>query len=268
MSFAISRKGTKELEVKKMIKLSVVIPAYHAAATIGDTVRSLQKQAGVARETYEVIVVINGPADEETRVKALAAGADKVVREPEKGTNIARNCGAGAADPHSQFICGMDADSQAPQDWLARILEIFQDDRVQAVSGPYDYGFTGLRALAEKIYTQLVFPLVISFLNLFKGTAIIIGGNYAIRKSALEKIGGIPPAKFWGDDALLAMLIQRMVGKVLFVRNLRVKSAHDRFDRDGFLKLAATYAAAFLRVWWYVPAHPTLEDLPKIIHRL
>ncbi len=252
----------------KMIKVSVVIPAYHAAGTIGDTVRSLQKQSGIARSEYEVIVVINGPADEEVRVKALAAGADKVIREPEKGTNIARGSGARAADPDSRFIFGMDADSQAPEDWVSRIMDIFQDNSVQAVSGPYDYGFTGMRAWSENVYTQAIFPFIIGLLNLFKGTAIIIGGNYAVRRSALEKIGGIPPAKFWGDDALLATLIQRMVGKVLFVRDLRVKSSHDRFDRDGFLKLAATYAIAFFKVWWRVPAHPKLEDLPKVLRNL
>ncbi len=251
-----------------MIEVSVVIPAYNAAATIGDTVASLQRQKGIARDRYEVIVVINGPADEETRVQARAAGADKVIREPERGTGIARRAGARAADKNSKYVLGLDADSEAPEDWIYRILEIFKDEKIQAVSGPYDYGFTGRKAWADDVYTQKVFPFVIGFLGIFKGTAIIIGGNYGVRKTALDKIGGVPPAKYLGDDALMAILIERMVGKVLFVLDLRVKSAHDRFDREGFVTLAGTYAWAFLKVWRRVPKHPQLEDMSEILYRV
>ena len=249
-----------------MKRFSVVIPAYNAGPAIERTVRSaVNQQRTIPRSDFEVIVVDNNSKDQ-TAYFAKLGGADKVVKELQKGTNYARN--RGYLESRGEIVCFLDADCIAPENWLLKIDRIFNDPKVQACGGPYDYGFSGLKAAADVTYTRVIFPLVIGFLGLFKPTAILIGGNFAVRRSAIEKIGGIPLVTYWGDDALVATLVRRMVGKVRFVSNLNVKSAHDRFDDKGFFRLAIGYARAFFRVWKGVPRHPKREDVPKIIDKI
>jgi glycosyltransferase involved in cell wall biosynthesis len=248
------------------MRFSIVIPAYNAGPAVEKTVRSAVNQSRtIPRKDFEVIVVDNNSTDTTAHFAKLG-GADKVVTEIQQGTNYARN--RGYRESRGEIIAFLDADSVAPEDWLLKIDRVFNNPKVQAVSGPYDYGFTWLKGLADIVYTRVIFPAVLAILGLFKGTAIVIGGNFAVRRSALEAIGGIPPAKFWGDDALIATLVRRMVGRVAFVSNLNVRSSHDRFDNKGFLALAAQYASAFWKVWHRVPKHPTRDKLPGIISKL
>ncbi|MCL5267860.1 MAG: glycosyltransferase family 2 protein [Bacteroidetes bacterium] len=235
------------------MKFSIVVPAYNAEESIGYTVRSVVEQSKtISRSSFEVIVVDNNSTDK-TREVALEAGADVVAKEKLQGTNIARN--RGYLESRGEIIVFLDADSEAPEDWLIRIGEAFEDPTTQAISGPYDYGFTRTKAIAEAIYTRIVFPSLPKLLRLLfrKKAAIIIGGNFAVRRSTIEKIGGLPPLTFWGDDAAIAMAVVRRVGKVRFISTLRVKSSHKRFDRDGFLILAGKYARAYFRVYFGLP---------------
>ncbi len=249
-----------------MIKFSIVIPAYNAGPAIERTVRSaVNQQRTIPRGDFEVIVVDNNSSDT-TAHFANVAGADRVVKELQKGTNYARN--RGYLESKGEIVAFLDADCVAPEDWLLKIDRICNDPKVQACGGPYDYEFRGLKAAADVIYTRIVFPVVIGCLNIFKGTAILIGGNFAVRRSAIEKIGGIPLVTYWGDDALVATLVRRMVGQVAFVSDLNVKSSHDRFDDKGFFRLAIGYAKAFFRVWNGVPRHPKREDVPLIIEKV
>ncbi|MCL4403771.1 glycosyltransferase family 2 protein [Patescibacteria group bacterium] len=249
-----------------MKRFSVVIPAYNAGPAIERTVRSaVNQQRTISRDDFEVIVVDNNSKDQTAHFAELG-GADKVVKEFQKGTNFARN--RGYLESQGEIVCFLDADCIAPDDWLWKIGRVFNDLKVQACGGPYDYGFHGLKAAADVVYTRAVFPFVIGLLSIIKGTAILIGGNFAVRRSAIEKIGGIPLVTYWGDDALVATLVRRMVGKVRFVSNLNVKSSHDRFDDKGFFRLAIGYARAFFRVWKGVPRHPKREDIPGIIERI
>lgn len=249
-----------------MIKFSIVIPAYNSGVGIEKTVRSaLNQSRTVPRGDFEVIVVNNNSTDN-TAELAKAAGADKVVTENRQGPNQARN--RGFLESTGEIIAFLDADCEAPENWLLKIDRVFNDPKIQACGGPYDYGFTGFKALGDWVYTQIIFPLVIGLLTVFKPTAILIGGNFAVRRSALENIGGIPTVRFWGDDAMVATLIRRIVGEVAFRDDIKVKSSHARFNKDGFVTLALKYAKAFWDVWRGVPKHPQRKDIPQILDKI
>ncbi|MEP7199108.1 MAG: glycosyltransferase family A protein, partial [Chloroflexota bacterium] len=70
--------------------LSVIIPAYNAAPTLGDCLRALRQQS-FAHDQYEVIVVDDGSTDE-TAAMAEQCGA-RIVRQPKRGPAAARNLG-------------------------------------------------------------------------------------------------------------------------------------------------------------------------------
>ncbi len=230
------------------MKFSVVIPALNEEKYIGAAIESLLHQT-IPRKEYEIIVADNNSTDN-TSAAAKKAGADKTVIELKKGTNMARN--RGYLESRGEIIAFLDADSVAPPDWLARIGHYLEDPSVSMVSGPYDYGFTGLHALTDKIWTGIFFPRVPALLEFLFGkkAGIIIEGNFAAPRKTIETIGGIPPIAFFGDGAAMAIPASRKVGKVLFDPSLRIKSSPRRFGEMNIIHLGFLYAKAYLKVYF------------------
>lgn len=230
------------------MRFSVIIPAYNEAEHIGAVVRALLAQS-VPREQFEIIVVDNNSTDDTGRL-ARDTGADKVVREQTPGTNIAR--ARGVREAHGEILAFADADTEPPPGWLARIEKNLLKPGVAAVSGPYEYSFRGFAWLLERFANRFVFPYIGWLLHLIfrKQAGIILGGNFGAWKWAIEKIGGLPPLKFWGDDVATAMLIARKAGEVVYDLNLRTKSSPRRFKREGFVRLQTRYIRVYLRVYF------------------
>lgn len=230
------------------MKFSVIIPAFNEAEHIAESIEALELQ-DISRNDFEIIVVDNNSADG-TSIVAQRAGADKVLKEAIKGTNPARQ--RGYEESKGEIIVFLDADSRPSTDWLNRIEKDLSGDGVAAVSGPFDYGFVGLKKILDKIYSRKIMTQIPNILKLVfrKNAGVLIGGNFAVRRSTLEKIGGLPKLNFWGDDAAIAMLISRRVGKVYFDPNLKVKSSPRRFERNGFFTLTVRYAIAYFKIYF------------------
>lgn len=225
-----------------------MIPARNEAGAIARTIETLKAQ-NVPRGQVEIIVVDNGSTDETSAV-ARAAGADKVVFEATPGTNIARETGRRAAQ--GDIVAFLDADSAPPEDWLAHIERDLSIAEVVLVSGPYDYGFTGIRKLVEWLYVRCILRSAPAILHFFfrRKAGVIIEGNFAAPKETFEKIGGLPPIIFWGDGPATAMLVTRRVGRIYFDTTLNVKSSPRRYDRDGTIWLTIHYAWAYIKAYF------------------
>jgi glycosyltransferase involved in cell wall biosynthesis len=116
------------------LRVCVVVPARDEEALVGDCVRALGAQAGIAHAEYELLLVLDRCVDAtEARARAAAAGtglALHVVHSHAPGVGAARRLGmdlacarllaVGRADG---LIACTDADSQAAPDWLAAKLE-------------------------------------------------------------------------------------------------------------------------------------------------
>ena len=225
---------------------SVVIPAYNEEILIEEAIQSVLR-GSYPRQNYEIIVVDSHSTDNTPSVARAAHVDNVIVMESKQGANAGRNRGYLAA--RGKYIAFLDADSKAPPDWLSHIEKDFAASAdVAAVSGPYNYGFTGIRGTLELWYTEWFLPRVPDLLHfLFRRNAgVIIGGNLAAPKQVLDDIGGWPPVSYWGDDAILAMIISRRCGRVIFDPNLRVASSPRRYLRDGFIWLTLRYAYAYL----------------------
>lgn len=230
------------------MKFSIVIPAYNEAENIAAAIKALISQ-DFPRSDFEIIVVDDNSTDN-TAVLAQEAGADLVIHEKKPGTNIARQAGLERAK--GEIVAFLDADNIPPTDWLAKIGANLADQKISAVSGPYDYELTGFKKLLADIYNKYVMAHGAQWLSfVFRRPAgIIIGGNFATRQEVLKKIGGLPPLVFWGDDAAIAMLIARRHGAVRFDSELIVKSSPRRVKKYGLIPLAARYVAAYLKVFF------------------
>ncbi|MGY1618343.1 glycosyltransferase [Geodermatophilus sp. SYSU D00691] len=99
--------------------VSVIIPAWQAAATIGGTLASLARQT---QSSWEAIVVDDGSTDataDETERLALQDPRIRVLRGPHRGASAARNTGIAAA--RAEWLLFLDADDVLEPTALARL---------------------------------------------------------------------------------------------------------------------------------------------------
>lgn len=230
------------------MKFSIVVPAYNEAETISECLRALQAQS-VPRGDFEIIVVDNNSKDATSKV-AARAGADKVVLETKKGTNLARQ--RGYVESTGKIVAFVDADSQPPKHWLEKIEKDLKQPGVAAVSGPYDFQLRGIEKIFGDIYLKFVVPSLPKVLSFLFGrkAGVIFGGNFAAWRTTIQAIGGLPPLAFWGDDSAIAMLVSRHVGRVFFDFDLRIKSSPRRLQSDGFFVLPIHYSLFYFKMYF------------------
>ena len=243
------------VQISHFMKFSIIIPAYNEEKYIEKTVRAALRQ-DIPRKDFEIIVVDNNSTDKTSEV-AKRAGADKVVLEKKKGTNMARE--RGFEESRGKIVAFLDADCAPPKNWLRNIEKLLAKEHAAAISGPYDYNFHGATKTAEKIYEKFAFKKIPEFLEkaFGKRAGAIIGGNFAAPRETIQKIGGLPPIVFSGDDAAIAILIARKVGKVAFSSKLRVKSSPRRFKERGLLNTVSKYG------WYYFKTYFSLPETTK-----
>jgi glycosyltransferase involved in cell wall biosynthesis len=99
-------------------EVSVVIPAYQAAATIAACLESVRAQRGPA-ERREIIVIDDGSRDA-TAAIARSYAEVCVIAQPNGGAAAARNRGWRAA--RGDWIAFIDADCVASRGWLGALL--------------------------------------------------------------------------------------------------------------------------------------------------
>ncbi len=225
------------------MKFSVVIPALNEEEAISRAIKSIESQ-DIPRNSFEIIVADNN-SDDDTSGAAKRAGADKVVLQRIIGTNPTRQKGVEAS--RGKIVAFMDADCIAPPNWLSNIEKVISHQGVVAVSGPYKY-----KSFFPDFFMWRVYPLVPKLMSFVTGSrgGIILGGNFAAYRSAIDKIGGLPPLKFFGDDTAIAVLMARRAGRVVYSRRVWVESSPRRFKEQGFVKLGLKYFKHYFKVYF------------------
>lgn len=167
-------------------RVSVVVPARDAAATLGRTLAALAAQRLDGR--YEVIVVDDDSSDATASIARAAPGPVTVVSEGRLGAAEARNRGVACAT--APVIAFTDADCFPTPDWLA----------------------TGLSALEEADLVQgRVMPDPTQPLGPFDRTIWVEAergfyetANLFVRRDLFERLGGFEEWIDTGGDKLLA----------------------------------------------------------------
>ncbi len=191
--------------------ISVIVCAYNEEHYLAPCLHSLLSQS---RPPDEIIVIDNASSDRTGAVARAMAGV-RVVDEPRKGLVMAR--ARGRQEATSDVLVYVDADCLAPRTWLERIERRFRGDAsLIALSGNYRFydwdwwGRTLLRAYdftlgpATHILVKYVLRIGVVF----------YGGNFAVRREALELIGGFDTTiEFHGEDTNLGRRLSR-VGRV------------------------------------------------------
>ncbi len=187
-----------------------------------------QKYAG-----HVELIVVDGRSKDNT-VALAKKYANRVLVEPKPIIAAARQKGCMAAK--GDVLVFSDADVVADENWLARLVEPFEDERVACTFGAiYLHDGTALDSLLSKH----VFTFFLRASNAL-GFSSGAGSNMAVRASAFKKIGGFRLVVTGEDVDLQSRL--RPVGKIVFVPDAVVSTSARRIKKWGFWKFVGFHA--------------------------
>jgi glycosyltransferase involved in cell wall biosynthesis len=221
---------------------SVIVCAHNEAEYLGPCLHSLLTQT---REPDEILVVNNASTDE-TRAVAKRFPFVRVVDEPRKGLVVARE--TGRLEAIGDLLVYLDADCRAPFTWLERIERHFErDPELIALSAPYRfYDWDWWGRLLIRAYDFTVAPLTqLLVKHILRIGTIFYGGNFAVRRDALTRIGGFDTSiEFHGEDTNLGRRLFA-IGRVRLVHDCFLYTSARRYNAMGKGKVFRLYVRNF-----------------------
>ena len=215
--------------------MSVIVCTHNGSATLKECLEALQKQS---YSNYEVIVVDDGSTDTVPEI-AKAFPSVRYVRQDHAGLSVARNLGMRLAK--GDIVCYTDDDCMADEDWLQHLVLAFDDPQWVAAGGPNIP--PQARNRTEAIVAAAPGGPSHVLLN-DEEAEHLPGCNLAIRKAALEAIGGFRPQFMAaGDDVDVCWRLREAGGKLKFVPGAMVWH-HRRFSVSAFLRQQRGYGWA------------------------
>jgi glycosyltransferase involved in cell wall biosynthesis len=250
-----NRTGGESVQSRPTV--SFVVPAYNEAAYLRPTLLAILRETRSVDCPTEIVVVDNASTDA-TRKVAESIPNVRVVDEPRKGLVQARQAGYLATT--GQLVANIDADTVLPEGWLKKALAIFAaEPELAGVSGPYTYYDVPwhTNALVGFFYRWAFLSYFTSRFILRVGS-MMQGGNFVVRRSALDKIGGFnPDFSFYGEDTELACRLNK-VGGVRFTFALRSSSSGRRLNAEGIFRVFWVYTLNY--VWATYFRRPFTRD--------
>ena len=219
--------------------ISLVIPAYNEEAYLPACLDAVMEN--IAGQALEIIVVDNNSTDGTKEVVERYPGVTYVF-EAEKGITRARQRGFVTAK--GNILAYVDADTHPPAGWIDQIWDQFtRCPDLACLSGPYSfYDLSGLRNRVSTAWFVAARPL-------YSVTGyMMVGGNFAIRRSVLEQMGGFDEAiEFYGEDVDIGKRASKF-GKVLFLPRFVMPTSGRRLKKQGFAKMAGIYFINYVSI--------------------
>ncbi|MBR0797142.1 glycosyltransferase family 2 protein [Bradyrhizobium jicamae] len=167
--------------------VSVVVPAYNAERTIGETLLSIRSQT---HENLEIIVVDDGSTDDtygRAREHSVADSRVKIVQQPNLGVAAARN--RGIAEARFDIIAPIDADDLWRPTKISRQLEVLRSggpqlNLVYTWSAHIDQSSKVVGLDSRPSFTGDVLSV------LCYGNFVGNGSTALMRKAVVQRLGG------------------------------------------------------------------------------
>ncbi|MCX6813214.1 MAG: glycosyltransferase family A protein [Candidatus Azambacteria bacterium] len=226
------------------MKLSFVIPAYNEEDLIGKCLDSILIQAANRPDDIEIIVVNNASTD---RTREIAESFPRVivVDESKKGITHARHAGFLASS--GDLIAYIDADTMLTPDWIDKVLKAFLGNpNLVALSGPHIfYDLSRAFNFWVRLFYAVAFISYLLNRFVFRVGSMLQGGNFVVKRSALEKIGGYNSKfDFYGEESDIARRLHPL-GNVKFIFNLPIYASGRRIAAEGKLITAWRYGVNY-----------------------
>ena len=242
--------------------LSVLICTYNRARLLEQTLTALVDSRTPPECDLEVLVVDNNSSDDTgdvvRRMSARTAWPVRYLLEPRQGKGFALNCGL--AHAHGDIIALTDDDVLPASDWLARVVECFRRHEVVFVFGKVLPRWEVLPPpeLLTKIARDIWGPLALVDYGdqpdyydaaSFHKKRLPIGANLAVRRDAIEKIGGWRTDLGKVDNSLIAGEDHELC--VRLFRAGMFSGVYDPAIEVRHLVPAARLRREYFRRWFY-----------------
>ena len=224
------------------MELSFVIPAYNEEKVLAKCLASVVEQVReIGDRKIEIIVVNNASTD---RTKEIAASFPEVLVVDESRKGLVRARRAGFEASKGALIANIDADTVLTPGWLKKVFEEFSgDEGLVALSGPFIYYDLrpAHRAMVRVFYGFGYLSHLFNQFVLKKGS-MLQGGNFILRRFALERIGGYDTEnfEFYGEDTDLARRLPA-VGTVKYTFSLPMYASGRRLAEEGIIRMGLKY---------------------------
>ena len=131
-TLAVSAALLDEPESETLVRpgVTVIVPAYNEAASIGDTIHSLQNQTVPATE----IIIIDDCSTDDTGDVARSYGVTVLRPDATPGRRPARRTSR-SRHVTTEFTMAIDADTTVAPDAIEQFLRVIEDDTVAAACG-------------------------------------------------------------------------------------------------------------------------------------
>lgn len=227
-------------------QFSVIIPCYNAAATVAETIASVQRQT---LADFEIIAVDNNSTDPTSQVLeqlALSEPRLRVIRQPVQGLCAARNAGIKTA--RGRYISFLDADDLYDPDFLESHATNLADGTIGV-----SYSRIRLVDMAGRPTGNVTSPplaglTAVDLLRSNPCTAIVV-----VRREVIEKAGGFDVSmprledQEWLFRAAAAGFAFRGIGRPLASYRITPGGLSSNLDAmlvaHGFMLMAAERVA-------------------------
>lgn len=220
------------------MRISVIVPAYREEGLLEQGLLSIRSQSF---SDYELIVVVR-PAGDRTEEVAKRY-ADHVLIQRDKGLGPARNLGASVAE--GDIFLFIDADTLIPRDFLKRVSQLFEDERVLSVVPRfyvYDRSYRGA-------LSQCLLSLLTRIINKMK--FLLYGMMIIVRRDVFQSLGGFRDV--FGEDVDLSLRMGRKYRfnrkLVRYVSSLVAYTSSRRIQKLGILRAVHLWTYNLMRYW-------------------
>jgi O-antigen biosynthesis protein len=225
-------------------RVSVVVCAYNAAATIAECLESLTRLDG---PEAELIVVNDGSRDGTGEIARRFPGVH-VIDIPNGGLSLARNVGLAAAS--GEIVAYTDADVRVDPHWLAYLVEPLVTTDAVAAGGP-NVVPPDDPWMAQAVARSPGGPTHVLLDD--RVAEHVPGCNIAVRRAALQAIGGFNPIFLRaGDDVDVCWRLQGRGWKIAYAPAALVWHRH-RASVRAYWRQQVGYGEGQV---WLAPHHP------------
>jgi glycosyltransferase involved in cell wall biosynthesis len=179
--------------------VSVVIPAFNAAAFIHRAIGSVMSQT---TPPAEIIVVDDGSHDDTADAAQRLGGAIIVLRQPNRGPGAARNAGVRASK--SELVCFLDADDEYLPEMigmLSRALSVVPRADVASAAVILDaHGVRTRYPAANTIPTSGGLAVLPDYFTVARRHWVACTCSVMVRRAAFDAVGGFREDIRFGED--------------------------------------------------------------------
>ena len=203
-----------------MAKVSVILPVYNGAATIGRALGSVFAQTFT---DYEIVVVNDGSTDDTASVLAVYGDRIHVVSQSNRGLSAARNTGVRASS--GDLIAFIDDDDLWMPEKLARCVAILDQDPncVLAYTGAVRVDLTGTPMPNQNANTEGVDSPTMA--QMLARPWNVVPCQFVVRREVFERCGGFDERFVSTCEDLYFLLLAREHGYFRGVPDALVRKA-------------------------------------------